>query len=110
MPSRLTPSASFDLALVQQQFARALGLVIEAVAVAEFGDVGVDQADLAVLHLGIGLGDRSLAEAQRLHLGAGQRDARLEKLLEKIFEARAPVLGDDLGLVEFGGRGRAMSA
>src|SRR5690606_26051168 len=31
-----------DLARVEQQLARALGLVVEAVAVAELGDVGVD--------------------------------------------------------------------
>ena len=67
-----------DLALLEQQFARPLGLVIVAVAVAEFGDVGVDQPDLLVLHLGIAFGDRALAEAQRLHLGAGQRDAGLD--------------------------------
>src|SRR4051812_33052833 len=36
---------------VEEQFARPLGLMVEAVAVAEFGNVGVDQPDLAVLHL-----------------------------------------------------------
>ena len=94
-----------DLAVVEQQLAGALGLVIVAVAVAEFGDVGVDQPHLLVLHLGIAFRDRALAEAQGLHLGAGQRDPGLEFVLDDIVEARAPVLGDDLLLVEFLGAG-----
>src|SRR5688572_5603813 len=51
-----------DLPLVEEQLARPFRLVIMAVAVAELGDVGVDQPDFAVLHLGIAFGDRSLAE------------------------------------------------
>src|SRR3546814_7449613 len=54
-------------------------------------------------HLGIALGDGALAEAQRFDLGPLQRDPRLEHLLDRIVEARAPVLGDNLLLVEFGG-------
>ena len=76
-----------------------------AVAVAEFGDVGIDQPNLAVLHLGIRFGDRTLAETQRLHLGPGEHDPRLVHILEKILIPRTPVLGDDLGLVEGGGFG-----
>src|ERR1044072_6950170 len=41
-----------DLPVVEQQFARPFRLVIVAVAMAELGDVGVDQPDLLVLHLG----------------------------------------------------------
>ncbi len=87
-----------DLARVHQQFARPFRLVVEAVAVAEFGDVGVDQPHLPVLQLGIGLGDRPLALAQRLDLGPGERDPRLDDVVDEIFIARAAVLGDDLGL------------
>src|SRR3954465_518581 len=94
-----------DLAGGEEELARPLGLVVEAVAVAEFGDVGVDQPHLAVLHFGIALRDRAFAEAQRLHLGAGERDPRLIFVLDRIIEARPPVLGDDLLLVErFGAR------
>src|SRR3954463_8038733 len=75
---------TIDLALVEQQLSRPLRLMVVTVAMAELGDVGVDQEDLVSLHLGIALGDRALAEAQRLHLGAGQRDAGLEDLVEKI--------------------------
>ena len=87
----------------EQQLAGPARLVIEAVAVAEFGDVGVDQPHLAARDFGIAFGDRPLAEAQRFHLGALQRDPRLEHLVDGIVEARAPVFGDDLLLVEFGG-------
>ena len=99
-----------DLALVQQQLARAFRLMVEAVAVAELGDVGVDQPDLIAAHLRIGFRDRSFAEAQRLHLGAGERDAGLEHLLDRIVEPRAPVLGDHLFLVEHGGFGSGHGA
>src|SRR3546814_14652287 len=46
-----------DLALMKEQLARALGLMVEAVAVTEFGYVGVDQPDLLLLHLGIARSD-----------------------------------------------------
>ena len=53
-----------DLALVQQQLARPLGLVIEAVGLTVLGDVRVDQPELAALHRGIGLGQVGVAGAQ----------------------------------------------
>src|SRR5687768_14790123 len=93
-----------DLALVEEQFARPFRLVIVAIAVAELGNVGVDQPYLPVLHLGIAFGDRSLAEAKRLHLGAGEGDAGLVDVLDGIIVARPAILGDHLLLVE---RGRA---
>ncbi len=64
-------------ALMKEQFTRALGFVVEAVAVAELGHVGIDQPHLLAAHLGIGLGNRSLTEAERFHLGPGQGDAGL---------------------------------
>src|SRR3954467_9678644 len=94
-----------DLALVEKQLARPFGLVIVAVAMAELGDVGVDQPDPPLLPPGIGFGDRALAEAKRLHFGAGQRDSRLIFVLDRIIEPRPPILGDDLFLVELGGAG-----
>ena len=48
-------------------------------------------------------GDRAFAEAQRFDLGPLQRDARFEHLFDGKVEPRAPVLGDDFLLVEFGG-------
>jgi len=60
---------------VQQQLARPFRLVVEAVGLEIFRNVGIDQPDLAVLGIGIGFRDRGLAIADRLDLGAGQRDA-----------------------------------
>src|SRR3569832_2971140 len=89
-----------DLALLEQQFALAPRLMVEAVAVAIFGNVAVDQPHFLAVNGGIGLRDRSLAGAQRLDLGTRQLDPCLKPLLDKIIEARAPVLGHDLLLVE----------
>ena len=70
--------------------------MIEAAGLQVFGDVGIDQPDLAAARVGIGLGDRRLAGAQRLDLAAGQRDAGLELLADLVVEARLAVLRDDL--------------
>ena len=78
--------------------------MIEAVAMAEFGDIAVDQPHLVALHFGIAFGDRAFAEAQRFDLGPFQCDPRLEHLFDGKVKARAPVFGNDLLLVEFGGR------
>src|SRR3546814_9246663 len=96
-----------DLAAVEQQFARPPRLVVEAVAVTELGNIAVDQPHLIALHLGVAFGDRSLAEPKRFDLCTLQCDPRLEYLLDRKVEARAPVLGDDLLLVEFCGGLRA---
>ena len=87
-----------DLPAMQQQFARPLRRVIEAAGLQVFGDVGVDEPHLAFARIGIGFADGRLALAQRLHLGAGQRDAGLERLADLIVEARLAVVGDDLDL------------
>src|SRR3546814_14173713 len=85
-----------DLTPVEQQLARTPRFVIVPIAVTEFGNITVDQPNLIAFHLGIALGDGALAEAQRFDLGPLQRDPRLEHLLDRIVEARAPVLGDNL--------------
>src|SRR3546814_2550536 len=81
-----------DLTPVEQQLARTPRFVIVPIAVTEFGNITVDQPNLIAFYLGITLGDRALAEAQRFDLGPLQRDPRLEHLLDRIVEARAPVL------------------
>src|SRR5690606_38602493 len=62
-----------DLALMEEQLAGPRGLVVEAVAVAELGDVAVDLPGVAVVDVGVALGNRALAGAQALHLGARER-------------------------------------
>src|SRR5262249_42967268 len=69
-----------DLPAVQQELARPLGRMIEAAALQIFRNVRVDEPDLPAARIGIGLGDRRLALAQRLHLGPGEGDARLAGL------------------------------
>src|SRR5262249_37736501 len=71
-------------------------LVIEAVALQIFRDVGVDQPELAILGIGVGFRDRALAAADRLHLGAGQGKAGLDGVLDRIVEARFAIFGNDL--------------
>src|SRR6202000_3194592 len=83
------------------QLARALGLVVEAAGLGVFGDIGVDQEQLAVLGVGVGFRDGRLAGAQRLDLRAHQHDAGLERLVDRIGVARLAGVRDDLGAVVF---------
>ena len=94
MPSRWMAAESCDFRL-RTSISRAARLVVEAVGHRIFGDIGVDQEDLAVLRLGIGFRDGGLAGAQRLHLRAHQHDARFERGLDGIGVARLAVVGDD---------------
>src|SRR5271169_1499515 len=88
----------FDLTLVQQQLARPLRRMVEAIGLQIFGNIGIDQPDLAVAGVGIRFCDCRLALAQRFDLGAGQRDAGLEGLIDKIIEACFAIVGDNAEL------------
>src|SRR5947209_494657 len=86
-----------NFARLQQEFARPFRLVIEAIAREIFRNVGVVEPHLAAsVDAGITLGDCRFAGAQRLHLRAGERDARLEFLADLVIVASAAVVGDDL--------------
>src|SRR3546814_14967431 len=61
-----------DLTPVEQQLARTPRFVIVPIAVTEFGNITVDQPNLIAFYLGITLGDRALAEAQRFDLGRSE--------------------------------------
>src|SRR5205814_8176003 len=61
-----------DLGAVQEELARPLRLVIQAVAALERGDVGSDQPRLAALHARVRVGEVDLASTNRLDLRAGQ--------------------------------------
>src|SRR5438874_2717874 len=84
-----------ELAAVQQQPTRALGRMVEAAGLQIFGDVGIDQPELAATGIGVGFADRGLADTERLHLGPGERDAGLEHLADLVVEARLAVVGND---------------
>jgi hypothetical protein len=60
--------------------------MVEAVGLQIFRDIGVDQPDLAVLGIGIGFRDCGLAVAQRLDLGARQRNPGFDGVVDGIIE------------------------
>src|ERR1700710_61123 len=70
--------------------------MVEAVGLQVFRNVGVDQPYLAALGIRVGFRDRGLAVADRLDLGAGQRDAGLDRVLDRIIEACFSIFSDDL--------------
>src|SRR5262245_5521980 len=94
---RLGPAEQLvDLRPVQQQLAHALGLVVVAVALLEWRDMGADQPGLSVLDARIGIGQVHLARAERLDLGPGQHEAGLERLVDREFVAGSSVECDRL--------------
>ena len=84
----------------QQKLPRPARLMVEAVPMAVFGDVAVDQPDFLAFDVGIAFRDRALAVTERLHFGPRKLDAGFEPVLDEIIVPCAPVLGDDLLLVE----------
>src|SRR6266516_7273757 len=85
-----------DLAPVQEELARPVGLVILAVARAVLRHVQADEPRLAVAHVGVRLLERRLPLPQRLHLGAGQHEAGLDPVEEAVVVPRAAVVDDQL--------------
>ena len=72
--------------------------MVKATGLQVFGNVGVDQPDLASARVGVGFPDARLPLTQRLDLAAGERNAGLEHLADLIVEARLAVVGDDAQL------------
>src|SRR5262245_16196946 len=85
---------ALDLVTVEEQLARALGIVVLHAGGGVGRDVGVSQPDLAVLDHRVGVADLGLSLAQRLDLAAGQLDPRLELLDQLVLVRGAPVGGD----------------
>ena len=75
--------------------------MIVTVAVTPFLNIGVDQPDLVILHLGIAFGDRARPGTQRFHFRTGQHDSRFKLVIQKIVITRAPIFRDDPLLVKF---------
>src|SRR5712664_2304831 len=59
-------------------------------------DMNVMQPDFPVRDQCEPIGKRSTARAQRFHLGTGERDTRLEGVLDRVVVPGPPVRGDDL--------------
>ncbi|CDF39564.1 unnamed protein product [Chondrus crispus] len=81
-----------DVLLVQQQAARADGVVVEGRAgEGALGDVDVVQEELGLVDAGVAVAQVELARAHRLDLRAQQLDAALVRLQQLVAEARLPV-------------------
>ncbi len=91
------PVELVDLATVEEKLAVAVGVVVGRVALRVLGDVEADEVDLALANVAEGALQGRLAVAERLHLGAGQGEARLEAVEEVVLVPRAAVVGDQLG-------------
>src|SRR5207253_1841741 len=85
-----------DLAPVQQELLRPVGIVVGAVPLAVLVDVGADEPGLTVAHLGVRLPQARTAVAERLHLGPLELQARLEPVEQLIVVPRPPVVHDRL--------------
>jgi len=85
-----------DLGSVEEQLPLALGLVVVAVALFEWGDVSADQPGLVALDARVGVRQVDLAGPDGLDLGAGQDEAGLERVLDREFVPRPAVQGDRL--------------
>ena len=81
-----------DLALVQQQAARAARLVVEAVGLKVFRQIGIIEPDLTVFLRRVGVLNVGLAAAQGFHFRAAQLDADFQNVLDLIVEPRLPVV------------------
>src|SRR5512133_2455634 len=66
------PDQGIDLAPVQEELPVAVGVVVGDVSLCVLVDVGADEPDLAVADVGIRLGERDTAVAERLDLRSGQ--------------------------------------
>src|SRR5918994_4156967 len=80
---------------MNEELARAVSLVIGAIAMAVGRHVGANQPQLTILEARVGFGDGRFPVADRLDLGAGQDDARLDRLENVKIVEGAPVAGDD---------------
>src|ERR1700728_1521628 len=87
-----------DLPAVQQELARPLRRMIEAVCLLVFGNVRVDQPYLAATAVRVGFTDRRLAETQRFHLRTGESDAGFECFVDEVIETGLAVVGEDAEL------------
>jgi proteasome lid subunit RPN8/RPN11 len=67
------------------------------------GNMRLEQPEFPIVHAGVGLGDLSLAFAQRLHFGPGEDQATFEGLEDLVVVAGATIRGDHAVAVRYFG-------
>src|SRR5581483_1196737 len=85
-----------DLAAVEEQPPRAVGDVLGVAGVRVGRDRHAEEARLAVVDARVGLVERDLAVAERLHLAPREDEARLDLLDDEVVVERLLVPRDDL--------------
>jgi hypothetical protein len=90
---------------VEQQLARAIGLVVGVSAAFVRRDVEVEEVGLAVLDDAVGVGDVGASVAEGFDLGAGKDEPRLKCFEDVVVETRALVARDRDDLIRFIGGG-----
>src|SRR3954453_15605850 len=85
-----------DLGAVHEHLALAPRGVVGPRALGVLGDVHVLQPDLAVVHRGEAVDERGTAGTQALPLGAGEHQAHLVGVEDRVVVPRLLVLGDEL--------------
>jgi hypothetical protein len=81
---------------MKQQLAGAGRFMAELRCGAVGADVAIDEEELLALGQRVGVGQVGVAGPQRLDLAPRELETRLERLLDAVVEAGAPVLSDDL--------------
>src|SRR5687768_3554302 len=90
------PDQLVDLAAVHEDLALAPRGVVGPGALRVLGDVHVLQPDLAVVDRGEAVDQRGATGPQALHLGAGERQAHLVGVEDRVVVPRLLVLGNEL--------------
>src|SRR3954452_10623292 len=85
-----------DLAAVHEHLALAARRVVGPGALHVLGDVPVLQPDLAVVDAGEPVDERRATGTKALHLGAGEHEAHLVRVEDRVVVPRLLVLGDQL--------------
>src|SRR5215471_9422613 len=81
---------------MQQELPGPSGYMVGPCAQCVLRYVNVMQPDFPVRDLREPISQRCAASAQRFHLGTGERDARLEDILDRVVMPGTPVPGNDL--------------
>ena len=82
---------------MEEELAVAVRVVVGRVPLRVLGDVQADEVDLVAANVAEGALEDRLAVAEGLHLGPGQREARLDAVEEVVLVPRAAIVGDELG-------------